>query len=566
MTASPPATDTPSTAARLALAAGWLALAVLLILYARRPVMDLDFWWHLKTGDLILQQHSLPKSDPFNYTGNPAVSGREAVILHGYWLWQVTASLLFRLWSFTGIFLLKLATVGLLAWAARREMVRLLVPPALQLALAAAASIAVLTVYNPERPQVWSVFFLTVLVAMIARIRDERRPDWLLPPMMLLWSNIHGGFVVGDLVLGLAAAGFLVEFRQDRQRLTTLWLWAGSGILASFVNPNGWNAFLETFNFLGQSIGTAFIAEYRSSLFIFTGASKTAAVCLWLISLLVLTGCWRERPRYWPGLLVAVFLVVFGNRYLRNTGFVAVSLLPLAGAAAAREFARLGAATRRYGAIAAWLVAAGLLAHQLAGEIRLQRNATGPIADSFTVGMANYLKQTGLTGNLFNDFGMGGYLAWALYPQRQTFIDGRELDTGVSRHYLDIALGNQTVTDGKPLYELMLDNYRIDLVAMRLSLASGELQPLLKLLLLRPEWTPVYLDWNSFVLARRTVANLPFLSKNAIDKTDFLAILTRLTEERTRENPDYAPLAVRLNDINAWQAAMKGPARQPAAP
>lgn len=535
----------------------WLALTVLLAVYAMRPIMDLDFWWHLKTGELILQNRALLSIDPFNYTGNPTVSGREAVILNGYWLWQITAATLYRLWGFNGIFLLKLATATLLGWTAFREMSRLHLSNATRLLLATLGALVVITIYNLERPQVLSFLFLTMLIGMIARIRNNERPNWLLIPLMLIWSNIHGGFVVGDLVLGLAAAGFIVQYRHYRNKLIGLITWAGCGTLASFANPNGWNAFLETFNFLNSSIGTAFIAEYRSSLFVFTNISSMAAICIWLISLATLAGLAQARPRYWPDILIGLFIVVFGNRYLRNAGFIAVALLPLTGYYTAVLTASIPAALRRYAAMTALLVSGTVIAILLTGEIRLQKSSTGPVAGFFTTAMADYLKTSSLTGNMFNDFGMGGYLNWSLYPQRKTFIDNRELNTEVSRHYLDIALGNQTYSKGKPLYELLLDNYQIDLVAMRLSLPNGELQPLLKLLFTKPEWVPVFLDWNSFVLARQTDLNAEAIRMNAIDKSDFLAILARTASDLTKSNPDYTKLTARYNDIRLWQESLQ---------
>src|SRR6185369_11927245 len=77
----------------------WLTLASLLLLYVARPIRDPDFWWHLKSGDLMIQQHGLLRADPFNYTGDGVVRGFQAVLLYGYWLWETIA---FVLYDFLG--------------------------------------------------------------------------------------------------------------------------------------------------------------------------------------------------------------------------------------------------------------------------------------------------------------------------------------------------------------------------------------------------------------------------------------------------------------------------------
>jgi hypothetical protein len=156
-----------------------------------------------------------------------------------------------------------------------------------------------------------------------------------------------------------------------------------------------------------------------------------------------------------------------------------------------------------------------------------------------------------LSGNLFNDYGTGGYLDWALYPQWKTFIDGRGLDTKVSQHYLKIALTSTELAEGKPLYELLLDRYKIDVIAMRTSVASGNLQPLLRVLLANPDWTPLYLDWMSFVLVRNTPHNLASIQKYGMDKALFLESMLATTLSILRTNPGDKTFMTLYNDLLA---------------
>jgi hypothetical protein len=529
----------------------WLLLLTLVCFYAIRPIMDFDFWWHLKTGEIILQQKALLDIDPFNYTGEIIVKGREAVILNGYWLWQVSAAFLFSVWGFNGIIFLKLATAALTAWALHYHLQRQQLPETARILLVTLGTVVIVTVYNLERPQLFSILFLTLLIGMIADICRGNSPSRILWPVMIIWANIHGGFVVGDILLLLALLGFGIQYRHDRQKLGRLAFWSITGVLASFVNPNGWNACIETFNLMGDSFGTVFVSEYRSSWALYTGTSKLAALCLWAIALLHLTSLYIHPRRYWPEIFISLFIIAFGLKYIRNTGFIAISLLPVTGYYLAQALARRQKIFPKSVHLVIGIVCTALVASLILNEWRIKKASPGPIFYTMPVEMANFLKIAGLSGNLFNDYGTGGYLDWALYPQWKTFIDGRGLDTKVSQHYLKIALTSTELAEGKPLYELLLDRYKIDVIAMRTSVASGNLQPLLRVLLANPDWTPLYLDWMSFVLVRNTPHNLASIQKYGMDKALFLESMLATTLSILRTNPGDKTFMTLYNDLLA---------------
>lgn len=529
----------------------WVVLLTLICLYAIRPIMDFDFWWHLKTGEVMLQQKALLGIDPFNYTGAGVIMGRESVILNGYWLWQVSAAFLFEVWSFNGIILLKLVTAALTAWALSFQMQRQQLPEEIRILLVTLGTVVFVTIYNLERPQVFSILFITLLIGMIADIRTGERPSRLLCPLMVLWANIHGGFVVGDILLVLAILGFLIQYRHDRKKLGRLVLWAFAGVLASFVNPNGWNAFIETFNFMGDSFGTVFVSEYRSSLALYNETSRVAALCLWAIALLHLTALGLSPRRFWPEIFISLFIIAFGLKYIRNTGFIAISLLPVTGYYLVQAVNSCKINFPKYLHLVLVIACTALLASLTLNEWQIKKSSSGPIFYTMPVEMGKFLKSAGLSGNLFNDYGIGGYLDWALYPQWKTFIDGRGLDTKVSQHYLKIALASKDIAEGRPVYELLLDRYKIDVIAMRTSISSGNLQPLLRVLLASPEWAPVYLDWMSFVLVCNTPHNSASLQKYGIDKNLFIDSMIATTVSILKTSPGNPTYLTLYNDLLA---------------
>lgn len=527
----------------------WLTLASLLLLYVARPIRDPDFWWHLKSGDLMIQQHGLLRADPFNYTGDGVVRGFQAVLLYGYWLWETIASVLYNFLGFNGILFLKFITAALLIGAVLFEMSRQRLSQFTRIVLIGLGALVIVNLYHLERPQVFSFIFMTLLIGMISRIRMGHLPSSLLFPLMFFWANIHRGFVVGDILLGLAAAGFLIQYRRDNHRRRLFMTWAAVGILVSFLNPNGWNTLIELLNFMQNSIGPSNVNEYRSTWQLFLLQSRMSAMSLWILSALHLAGLLLVSRRFWPEIFVSLFIIVFGLTYIRNTGFIAVSLLPMTGWYVEQAYTSLNRKVSGYAQAAVCVVFVAIISWLALGEWELRRAAQSPISGCFPVNMANFLKNSGLSGHLFNDYDSGGYLNWSLYPQWKTFIDGRELDTRVSSQYLKIAAGSVVNAEGKPYYEFMLDRYQVDVVALGIAYSDGRLQPLLKLLLNRPEWVPVFLDNQSFVLARYTPQNAAAIQRYRLDKTRFLEILTRVAGNYANSSPDSTRLSVLYADI-----------------
>src|SRR4051794_22888056 len=164
---------------------------------------DADTWIHLRTGQWMVTHHKLPIPDPFawtTYLGQPVYPAEYAtrdLNLKHEWLGQVIEYLV---WAAGGPTLLVLARAicvaafcllgGWIVW--RRTSHFWLATGAVCAAAPLARSIAV------DRPYVITYLLLAVTVLIL----DRRRPFWLLPPLFMLWANIHGGFFVGWIVVG----------------------------------------------------------------------------------------------------------------------------------------------------------------------------------------------------------------------------------------------------------------------------------------------------------------------------------------------------------------------------
>lgn len=518
-----------------------LAFVLLGAVCILQPLSDPDFWWHLKTGELIAKARALLPADPFN-PPDGVVTLRERVILDGYWLWQVIAYGFYQVGGFAGIKLLNFLTLAAIYVVLSLQFWRNSVRLPVALPLMTLSLLLVLKFFPLERPQVASFLFSAILVGLFMAIRRGERPRWLLYPLMAVWGNLHGGVVIGVILLLLFTLGYLWEERCDRTRQRGILLWCAGGVAAALINPNGIDNFLILWQMGDQQVLWT-ISEFKSSLVAF--GDQWEVLLFWGLLLVHFAGLWKSTrtPRLGDW-LVSLFLAVIAVKYMRNVAFVLVGLLPMTGYCLEQALSKSSARCQR-----AWqkgqLFAAGLLLAyavymvQAAAAAR-NRGEWGTISATYPQTLATFLKSVPLTGTILNDYNWGGYLIWALAPQYRIIVDGRIIEPQVLEDYRKIGDASLTPVNGRPEYEVLLDKYGIDVAVMGTEIEHTGVNLLIKYLLNKPEWQPVYLTGQGCVLLKRNAGNAAVLKQYQIDKLAFLNRLIDYYNEYIQKYPgDY---------------------------
>ncbi len=371
--------------------------------------------------------------------------------------------------------------VGWIAWRRTLGFFRAMMAALL------AGSIAVR--YASDRPFLFTFLFLAITIAVL----EARWKLWVLPPLFLVWANLHGGYFLGWAALGAYGAdAFLRKEPLAAQR--KLWIVSAVAVLASGVNPNGFRAVIMPLTYSKSVLQTTLWEWQHTSLWPLEMFGvvllAAAAALLWA----------RSKARISDWLLFAAFAAaaIWAVRNVMLVGILGPVLI-----ATYFPWKRTLPAAAQFAAAAALLAAA---IYNIASGQAFRLTA----ADwAYPKGASEFLLNHKVSGRLLNSYSFGGYLIWKLWPQERVFLDGRALNENVFLDYRRM-VGNADSTGGKSAEEL-LRQYGIEVILMEAFETGSGAPYLLPAALSDPsqkEWKLVYQDSQAVIFMREPPAGV----------------------------------------------------------
>lgn len=392
--------------------AAFVAVAAL-TLAASEPAKDPDLFWHLASGQWMLDHGRLLDRDVFSSTreGAPYAVGQ--------WLGQLVLTLAFRVGGWAGVELVRAALVGIATLFLARAVLRLQPHPGWAV-LPIIAAILVSRLAWGDRPQLFTValFPLFLDVLLRARLGGGTRALFLLPPLALLWANLHGAFPLGlALVLAFTVEALLV--RHPLRRPFALVLVACA--VATQLNPATAGALAWAASY-ASSPGRHVVEERPTDVLSPAGLLYALLLLTSLASALVLGRAGIRAgvgpPLLWAGLIVPFALL--GLAIQRQLPYACDVLAPFVAAALPAALGRASASAPLVPRQLAFVVVAALI---LFGSLSAVLSAPRePDLGAYPVAALAPLRTT--RGALLNEYDWGGYLIYAA-PERPVFIDGR---------------------------------------------------------------------------------------------------------------------------------------------
>jgi hypothetical protein len=470
----------------------FISLFVAVALLGQRMLnLDGDLPRHLLMGKYILETGSLPTTEMFIYPyfGQPYVPHE--------WLTNVIFYAIYKYTSLAGIvafcaFLLACTFTILFNNLSTRLSMR--IPIFMIIAWGAMTT----SINWAVRPHLVSMFLLAIWLVWTNDLRLGRKIGlWRFPVFMIVWSNLHGEFIAGILVLIANSAGWTIDYIRDRTSTDlnigkNLWLVLLLSILASLINPSGIDPWVNIFGFVNNQYLMSRMLEANPPNFQMTEIKVFLGMLAFSIFLLAIK---KDKMSSAQGLLLAGFsaMGLLATRNIHLYGIVAPFIL----AEALVETNNIAILRKLEGTLETvernikgvfWPVATTLLL----GTFLITNIYTKKFYEfspsMFPIKAVEWLEKNPQTGKMFNDLNWGGYIAWKLWPNQLTFTDSMADVTG------DVTMEYETAIILAPNWEDIFNKYDIEWAILPVH------SPLAFELMQAKGWHSIYQDETAIIL------------------------------------------------------------------
>ena len=501
---------------RLAPAALWASLLALAASLSLQKIRSLDYWWQLRTGELIAESGAVPRIDPFTYT----VPGARWIDIH--WLHQLGLHAVHSLGGHAGVVLaivaLVLLLLGILAPIGFRRA-----RPAVSVAALALMLLAACDRFMP-RPELPTFVLLALVLALLDRFR--RRGDarvYAIIAVQLVWVNVHGLFALGIAACALSLAAELlrpVAMPRERlrpERVRRLAIVTGLAALAALANPNGLDGALyplTQLRMIGAGARDAFgalvneLAPSLASNAALTPLAIAVAVALAGASLAAMALNWRRLdgadPLMW-GAFLCLALAAHRNRAL--FAIVAAPIL-VRNLNAFLDGIRWRPSPRSAtaGVLALSVVLLGLGVDAARGRLlpRLgppREPGLGVAPDLHPVGAVDWISREQPPAPICHHMVDGGYLIWRLHPRYRVMTDGR-LEVFGPERFMELLL------TGPERFRDLDARFGCGVVLVHFRLVES--RELLWWLQTSPDWQLMFVDETAALFVRSVLGPSPW--------------------------------------------------------
>jgi hypothetical protein len=451
---------------------------------------DADTGYHIRAGEFILESFSIPRYDMFSFHTPPIPWTAHE------WLSEVIMAVIHGFAGLTGIviffsFLIAL-TYYLLFRIIRAESDNILLAVLIILLVITSSQIHWLA-----RPHIFSLLLMVIWY----KILDEYQYRtinrlYLLPIIMLLWVNLHGGFLAGFILLAIFWFGNLLKFYTNSgeekelagRKIRHIGLAIISCLVMSLINPFGYHILLFPFSLVNNKFLMDRVMEFLSPNF-----HDPLVFKYFLLLMIAVFAISRKRLNSIELLLVILFtnMALYAVRYIPLYAIVVApillrqieSLLNETDNQAVRFFKQRAVGISSIDGRAKgflWFFAGILIVVAFASSGRIKYGFDPKLKP---VAAVEFLMKEPINGNMFNDNEFGDYIIYAAWPKYKVFFDGRSDMYGT-----DILKEYDNICGFESGWDSILAKYNISWLVIETNSALS------RFLLDRNNWKLIYAD------------------------------------------------------------------------
>lgn len=488
----------------------WFMMLLLVLVagvYLTRPLYDPDFYWHLKTGQWIWQHKTLPRMDPFGVPPLPPLTPRTEFIFTSYWLLQLIMYAFYSVGGMSGIIVFRwiIAVVSLLILSRWSDIRNSNVSGVIAL-----GTVLLLEYYFIERPQFVSFVCFGMLLVILFRFLDHRNEASLwktivsLSLLMVVWANMHGGFLIGQAILVYCVAAEGIKFLHPAlspltaQKYRILLISSLIALVASFVNPNAINLikYLPVI-FDGNYYVNANNLE-MFNIFRYFKESQQYFVLLYIASIVLTFAalCLSKHPKNitWVGILAGTAFM--GCLHMRLMPyFIVASMIFLT-----KFFEAEYSSIKGQLVLIAMLVITAVygVIDEFPRMLEAVKSGWVPVTQ-YPVSAADFMEKNNISGYVYTTMEWGGYMIWRVGAEGKVFYDGRTLDVQRAWEYDNSRI---ITMNQRPYWKGLFDLYHIGVAVLPIYENDGTDNVLAQSMYADKEWAVIFADEKEAVFVK----------------------------------------------------------------
>jgi hypothetical protein len=479
-------------------------------------LVSTDLGRHIENGRYFLETHKIPDTNLYSYT-YPDVP-----FINHHWGSGVLFYLIWKVAGISGLsFLyigLSLLTFGLLFFQAKKFA---------GLALATLSAVLVIPLIGERteiRPEVFSYFFAVIFFLLLWKYeKGELKTDllFLLPVLSLLWVNLHIYFIFGIGLIGLFLLDTMWEKSWSKFRILFLVLILTIG--ASLINPFGIKGLIYPLNIF-RNYGYRVLENQSVSFLTNLGFINNPNLLIFkivlfiLLASIVLIFAFNRKRINWPLLGLSLAVSALGWSALRNFSLFGYFALPALAYNLKYGLRKKIDLNDGWSKIIIYFLACVFFiffSNLFQGKL-LQENNVGSKEQTQNAS-AIFFKENKLSGPICNNYDIGSYLIFHLYPGEKVFVDNRPEaypDAFFKEVYVPMQEDNE-------VWKRVMEQYDFNVIYFYLGDATNWGQEFLVKRVKDPEWAPVFADEYAIIFLKRNEKNKDLISRFEISQERF---------------------------------------------
>lgn len=495
-----------------------VAIFILLFVAYFHPITAItqDLGRHILTGKIIWTTHHVPKTNLFSYT-YPTFP-----FINHHWLSEVIFYLLYTLAGFNGLLiittLIMLIAFGLIfIYSFKQKSTNIIA-----LLTSSILYLTILFERADVRPEIFSFLFLSLFLIILFKNRENpTRLIFLLIPIELVWANMHIYFFAGIIALVLFFLDAIIRTKGSflSKEVQTIGLTTILAGLITIINPNGLNGTLYPFHVL-QNYGYAI--EENQTIFLLQQITtnpiiyyfEATVMCLFILLFLRIK---KTQPIDW---FLAITFSIIGTMAIRNFPlFVFATFIPFVRLLSPMITTITGYLAKNIKRPVSWLhnsllcLLLLIIMWQIITTMQNKHTGFGVITGAKNA--ADFYHSKHIKGPVFNNFDIGSYLEYRIFPEQKVFVDGRP-EAYPAKFFEQIY---RPMQKDPRIFSTVDQMYHVNSIFFAHTDQTPWASQFIKDIMHNAQWKTVYLDDTIVILLKVNEHNMPIINRFAIDES-----------------------------------------------